>query len=362
MEKRLFHTIDGLRGLAAAAVVLLHMGMIFPHAWYPPGAYLAVDLFFGLSGFVLAEAYAARLEAGLPISAFLRERVLRLWPLYTLGLSIGAAATTVKVLCHHAPVSALFSFPLALVYFPWSGSQGELYPLNLPAWSLFYELLVNTLMAATWRRLSNQALAGLIGCCALGLVAAAWITGSLNAGFTWGGAPIAVARVGFSFFLGILLWRARLRPIGFSAWVPMTILVVGLVADMAPVPHGAADLLAVFLLFPLIIWLSGSVQPSGPSLPVFKALGAASYAVYTVHEPILQCIASVINKGFGISLATIPLWDCVAMLIGLFLLSLRLNALDLTVRHYLRRLVRPLPPSGSILAAPSYRPSSDRPG
>ncbi|MFX8945840.1 acyltransferase family protein, partial [Acinetobacter baumannii] len=64
MTRRSFATLDGLRGVAALLVVYHHehlAGIVGA----PAGAYLAVDLFFLMSGFVIAHAYEARLEQGL---------------------------------------------------------------------------------------------------------------------------------------------------------------------------------------------------------------------------------------------------------------------------------------------------------
>ena len=51
-----FITLDALRGVAALMVVFYHAGRMF-NAWPPRFGYLAVDLFFILSGFVLLLGY-----------------------------------------------------------------------------------------------------------------------------------------------------------------------------------------------------------------------------------------------------------------------------------------------------------------
>ena len=68
-----FVLLDGLRGVAAFAVILDHV----PGGWLGdlvPGRYLSVDFFFVLSGFVLAHAYGKRLEAGWSPWDFLQAR------------------------------------------------------------------------------------------------------------------------------------------------------------------------------------------------------------------------------------------------------------------------------------------------
>ena len=69
--KQTFAALDGVRGIAALAVMMFHIAW-WPHFGRPfPSAYLAVDLFFTLSGFVVAHAYSPRLSQGLSALAFL---------------------------------------------------------------------------------------------------------------------------------------------------------------------------------------------------------------------------------------------------------------------------------------------------
>src|ERR1700755_49340 len=90
-QKHQFQTLDGLRGVAAIAVMTRHLPQFLGAVSYhgragvllgpTPKSYLAVDFFFVLSGFVLAHAYQARLQAGMGPGRFLLMRVIRRWPL-----------------------------------------------------------------------------------------------------------------------------------------------------------------------------------------------------------------------------------------------------------------------------------------
>jgi peptidoglycan/LPS O-acetylase OafA/YrhL len=83
-----FTLLDALRGIAALVVVQFHLHELFGRLIFPHG-YLAVDFFFMLSGFVLRFAYQQRLDTGWSLSRFLRVRLIRLYPLYLLGLLLG---------------------------------------------------------------------------------------------------------------------------------------------------------------------------------------------------------------------------------------------------------------------------------
>ena len=82
-----FHTLDALRGIAAIAVMVYHGGANSPVPM--PGGYLAADLFFVLSGFVLAHGYEAKLLDSLPLKTFVIARLRRIYPVFWLGALLG---------------------------------------------------------------------------------------------------------------------------------------------------------------------------------------------------------------------------------------------------------------------------------
>ena|ERR1700730_5639017 len=79
-----FPALDGVRGVAAILVALFHLRNRFLGFNNFPGGdgYLAVDLFFVLSGFVLSHAYLPRFQNGMSPSQFMKARLIRLYPLY----------------------------------------------------------------------------------------------------------------------------------------------------------------------------------------------------------------------------------------------------------------------------------------
>jgi peptidoglycan/LPS O-acetylase OafA/YrhL len=84
-----FALLDELRGIAALAVCLFHIGTRATGVQLFPNGYLAVDFFFMLSGFVLAEAYQrlGRTGAGggMDWAGFARRRLVRMAPVAVLG-------------------------------------------------------------------------------------------------------------------------------------------------------------------------------------------------------------------------------------------------------------------------------------
>jgi peptidoglycan/LPS O-acetylase OafA/YrhL len=91
--------LDGLRGLAIAAVVLYHT-----FGW-PSGGYLGVDLFFVLSGFLITTLLLEEREAYgcISLTAFYQRRALRLLP--ALVAMVGLLMLGVYVAYLHGRIS-----------------------------------------------------------------------------------------------------------------------------------------------------------------------------------------------------------------------------------------------------------------
>ena len=141
-----FETLDGIRGVAAIAVMLGHMpkpnGLLFSI----DGSF-AVDLFFCLSGFVIAHSYWNRLQQGMLFSDFITKRLIRLYPMYFMGACIGAAVLIFKTTTHQSLLTfseSISAIILNTVYLPYlsesiiykmSTRTPSIFPINDPAWS-----------------------------------------------------------------------------------------------------------------------------------------------------------------------------------------------------------------------------------
>lgn len=299
-SKRVFHTLDGLRGVAAFSVLVLHS----PHHRIGlPGAYLAVDLFFALSGFVLAHAYGERLRGKLTPLAFMRVRWIRLFPLFALGMALGALYAWLAI--DHAGWSGaniLAMLGVGSLFMPFSPTmmaQDPLFPLNIAAWSLFFEMAVNLLYALIAPRLSNRLLCAIILAGGAGVVAAGLHAGSLNIGWRFADLGGGAARVIFSFFAGVgvhRLWQVRAASwLRLPAWMAVAILVA---VFAIPTLSGrlAVDLVAVLAGFPLLILAASRAEPAAIVAPIYRTLGLASYAIYILQSPILSFTQSIFDR------------------------------------------------------------------
>lgn len=294
IKKDHFLSLDGFRGVAAILVVLRHTLPFFGgNPFYE--SYLAVDLFFLLSGAVVARAYEARLLGGLPLKSFVWIRMLRLYPLYFLGTSIGIVAALTGAIQYekHLGLAAV----LGLLFIP--GMQAStLFPLNSPAWSLSAEVAVNVFYGWKVRLLNDRVLLAVVGVAMLALIAfLAFSPGhSLDAGFKRKTFYVSYIRVALSFAAGILLYRIYTRrvagPIVSNGKVVLAMCgVAGLLMSSPPL-HLVAffDFFAVCVGFPVLIYAGMRYQTSGWLSHLCKFLGIVSYPIYIVHSPIAELI------------------------------------------------------------------------
>jgi hypothetical protein len=146
-EHHRFELLDAMRGVAALFVASLHVPPTMQKLLSFQVSYLAVDLFFCLSGFVIAFAYEERLQRGMTLNNFLLARTIRLYPLYFLGLVLGILAMTGR--SHFMPHeqgwggALVPAIAFSLFMLPTLAGRhitSNAYPFDPPAWSLFFEL------------------------------------------------------------------------------------------------------------------------------------------------------------------------------------------------------------------------------
>lgn len=291
MHKHRYAYLDGLRGAAAIIVMVFHAdtlwGLSLAHG------HLAVDIFFLMSGFVIASAYDARLASGdMSVLDFLKVRLIRLYPVYLISfvVSLPLFLKTYLGLEGLTPGGLLFAaktMTLNLFMLPSYSPRGPvLFAVNLVYWSLFFEMAVNIIYAACHPFLKGRVLHLLILASGLAVAGLALMHGNLDLGVAWREFGGGLVRAVFGIFAGIALFRYRDRialPFkGFPA--PLVLLLACLPMLM---PHSGPfdsliDLVAVLLIFPasvLILSRAASTQMTG----LWLALGAASYPLYLLH-------------------------------------------------------------------------------
>lgn len=332
--------LDGFRGMAALFVVFLHASEVLHVPIAPAYAALAVDFFFGLSGFVIAHAYDAALRSGrLSPAGFLKRRLIRLYPLILLGVSLGALSLLSSA-THGAPqplwrVAALVVGSATLI------PVGQFFGLatfvvNSPVWSLSFEALANAAYVPL-ARMSAWVIAALAAAGAAVLIPLAWVHGGAE-GLGFEGADWlagGLGRVVTSFALGLLIHRLRIHERAPS--LPGSVLGAALAAVLLlglGSPRWLSDCAAILLVFPAIVALGARASVSRWSAPVWRVLGELSFPLYALHEPLLQFADKVDNH----LLHATPLAGAVfAISLSLALSWAAYRLYDVPVRRWLAR-------------------------
>jgi peptidoglycan/LPS O-acetylase OafA/YrhL len=286
--------LDGLRGVAALAVVLFHLRLFGRIEADFSQAYLAVDFFFVLSGFVIGRTYEPGLRAGsLPLLRYAQIRLARLWPCIALGVALGATAVILNSEPHHRFV---WSIAMQMLCLPAFGAGLELSPLNGPQWSLFYELAANAVHATVARWLGNAALITIIVLSGASLISVAFDTPGLSVGVKFDTFLAGFARVGFSFSVGLALSRLHRSGRLMAPRLPYPVAVLALIVLLVlPAPGGALgvalhDLVVVMVLFPLLVALAVNSRVPTAVAGVAGFLGAISYPLYALHVPVYDML------------------------------------------------------------------------
>jgi peptidoglycan/LPS O-acetylase OafA/YrhL len=306
VEPQNFVLLDGLRGLGATLVLVGHILLVLGPVVVPGGAVI-VDLFFLLSGFVIAYSYEPRFATGMRASEFMLQRIVRLYPLYLLGIVIGygllllaaigdadGAQRSLTLTLQFIPEVFVLPAPQAL-------GNSDAYPLNVPAWTLFFEFLVNLVYVLAFRWLRDtRVLVVVTLLCAMVLIVTVLTLGGIDAGSRWSDFWAGFGRAGFGFFAGVLTYRllgkptTSRRPVSWWALVVLVAIPVACFWPATPELRPFVDLtMAVGLGMPLL-YISQAIEPPKRFVRLFIMGGRVSYAIYILHWPFLEAARHMI--------------------------------------------------------------------
>lgn len=301
MERELLPSLTGVRFFLALWVVLYHITLpagLLPLATFGLFApvihsgYIAVGIFFVLSGFVLSHSYSSPIDT----RQFLTARFARIYPVYLCGLLAMAALERTNV--RPRGISLLASGVLLQAWFPQFALDW-----NTPGWSLsvetfFYLTFPLVIPVVTRSNLSTRRLL-LIGCFLWGwacLVPTIVVTSGLAVPLTNFVKTNPILRLS-EFLFGMLLYQLYLRikagrpnrPFGGWLYGLGALGMCGVLFFSGSMPYLLLHdglLLPFYGLLVLGLALSGRVL----SHPVIVFLGNASYAMYILQDPLLRML------------------------------------------------------------------------
>lgn len=335
--------LDGLRGVAALMVLWYH---VFEGFAFAEGSiietfnhgHLGVDFFFILSGFVISYAYDDRWNDGkrlktkgetLTLGKFIKRRLIRLHPMLVMGAFIGLITFLIQGGVKWDGTQTqlhwtMIAFLLTLFFIPaYPGAaydirgNGEMFPLNGPSWSLFFEYIGNIIYAIFIRRLSNKMLAIFTG--NIGILWIWFVTFDISGydmiGIGWTLDAVnffgGLLRMLFPFSLGMLMARVYVnrqqtadnglcsRIKSFVTrnifWIATIVLFVLFSVPYFPKAetssisvNGIYELFCIMIVFPFLVWFGAAGTTNSKfSTKLCNFLGDISYPLYIVHYPIM---------------------------------------------------------------------------
>ena len=340
-----FVVLDGLRGVAAICVVIFHFSEMviwnYSKLWIGHG-FLAVDFFFCLSGFVLGYAYDDRISE-IGVGRFLKARLIRLHPMVIFGAVLGLVAFYLNpfgVTPGYSPGRVALMFATSVLLIPYGimpERSRNLFSLNAPSWSLFWEYIANLIFALALYRARRRVLMALTIAAAAALCWTGHRAGNLSGGWSaknfWDGGP----RVAFSFCAGLFVyrcgWRLRTR-LGFAG---LSLLLV--LAFVMPYAKGAwvREAAVIVVYFPLIVALGAGMVVTPKVERLCRFSGELSYPLYMTHYAVIWIWGDFAERHKLASRGLGP-----AVTIGGFSMILfawvTFKLYDQPVRAYLRRL------------------------
>ena len=366
-----YELLDGLRGVAAILVLFYHIFEGFSFAEVTNGAgdgiirtlnhgHIAVDFFFILSGFVISYAYDDRWNK-MNTWQFFKRRLIRLHPMLIMGAIIGCLAfasvgferwdgsTAPTGWVMTALLLTMFMIP-AVPGLPYEvRGNGEMFPLNGPGWSLFFEYIGNILYALFMRRMSTRILTTFT--ILLGIAHAWFFIGNVSGydmigvGWTidevnfWGG----LVRMLFPFSMGMLIARTfKPRKVKGAFWICSVTLVV-----LFSVPYIASsgaislnslyEFICIAFIFPMLVWLGACGTASGTTGKMNRVLGELSYPLYIVHYPIMYIFYAWLIKNNIYTLDNCLGVAALVIVSSIALAFLCLKLYDEPVRRWLTR-------------------------
>lgn len=355
--------LTSLRFIAALWVLLYHfkdhLGLGMGQFGLVADGYLGVDLFFTLSGFILAHVYLTSLEGGrFGYGGFLKNRIARVYPMHLAALGamlvLFAGASILGVGESNPDAFRLSDLPAHLLMVHAWGTTPTV-GWNFPSWSisaewlayLLFPLVAGVVLEA--KRWSGAFAVGAIALCLFSF----WALDNLSAVFPGVGqnfsqmtAQIGALRILPSFLLGVALYAFGREHAAPKSWAwPIVAVSAGWVVAVTTL--GWWEGLTWFGLAGLLYGLAETSR-HGVDAPmsgrVFVFLGAASYALYMIHLPIDIVWFHALER-FGVT-ETSDLAPRVGAMIGVFVVCIAASMVAYVVieepaRKWIRKLEMP---------------------
>jgi len=298
-----FGALDGWRGVCAVLVALHHFSANGYIAALPliRNAWLSVDFFFVLSGFVITHAYSQKLRSGQEVGTFALRRFARLWPLHVVVLGAFVVLESIRFVATGNGFTGERT-PLALLANLFLVQSLGIYNMltwNTPSWSISTEFYTYLVFAAACAATARQTLRVLLWSLLVagGLATLVFFSRyGMRETFGWG-----FFRCLFGFFAGSLtyeMWKQGWFADGAGNASEIAAVAIALGFLVFVPGHRAWEYFAVpvFAMLVYVFARERGIVSRAMRVRGVGALGRWSYSIYMVHMLVLALFFSGLDS------------------------------------------------------------------
>jgi peptidoglycan/LPS O-acetylase OafA/YrhL len=302
------YVLDGMRGVCAIAVMLVHLSQFNGLTWFK-NAGGAVDAFFIISGYVIAQNYQNRINnTSCGFVVFFKTRFKRLAPINAISALFGFAAIILIIIKNNQNIDLglndlIESLVLSILFIPnfnnFSWPYGNaiqiegLFPLNIPAWSLFLEWVAFFVFFLTIRYLIKYVrliwflffVIYFFTCFTYQMDNPGWSQSSI-----WQG----VARVLFGFFTGVTIYQIKKDSLNKNYLLAIVFMMISFFLLLYG--NVTFSLLNTFIFMPGTIYFISNLKCPPSIEKIFFWMGEISFPVYLIHIPIVTFLLVLIPQ------------------------------------------------------------------
>lgn len=336
-RKNELKSLQILRAIAAISVVYYHINAI------PNFGTFGVDIFFVLSGFVIAMVLANRQPAYL----FALNRIIRIVPLYWTLTTLLLAIALIAPQLLNSTTANFYNYAKSLFFIPYFKENGTLRPVLAVGWSLNYEmffyLCVWTSILITKRHYLK------LSCILVTLAYALFGFYSENRVVS---AFFSNAEI-LEFLLGICAFKVHTS--GYFSSLPKVIPAAIAIASYLfmiiaeTLIHNLNELIvygipSFFLLLSMLNMEEIFSKPGNLAVDLFTSMGDASYATYLSHYYIIEAMRKIIYQKFDLINPYTPMGVLLILILSLLLGQLLYKFVDKPLLKFFK--IRILPTTG----------------
>ncbi|WP_418316436.1 acyltransferase family protein [Piscinibacter sakaiensis] len=324
-----FESIRALRGVAALLVAVSHLAPFLPSAGHGWAAFpfalgkVGVDIFFVISGFVMALATASLPAGRSGALGFLWRRIARIVPLYwivTLALVAAIALDMNLGAQRSVDIERLLR---SLLFFPVHTEEGGIRPIIAVGWSLDYEMYFYLCMTAVLCLTHRHRL---LGTAALIAIIYLLARPALDPGVDWVVNSGLVAEFLFGYLAAVCYRNRRATGLLLAAAVAACLYSWSLILQLHPYGAGFDRSFSWGAVALIVVAGLAALEHRVPigRIPLLAGIGDASYALYLIHVPVFAIVHRLIA---GLALQMPPVVLFATMLLAATLASVAMHRL-----------------------------------